>query len=404
MVRAAPRRPRPPHPQPLLPALSRSDEDFYHTLLFLPVRALPWPHPLSDLSAPRTHCRRPPPALIPPRAVSSSAAASAHSSLTKSTPRACTVHTTHSLRSPHRAPRRVPAAHLTSASRPRVLDRSNRLDRLVSIESHPTARSPARQTLCLRAGQGEVVVRLQRRAFERQAAGQFRDAVQELQRLVPSHVQGGDAGGVGRSHRQRLALRQMRGEGRRGYVARGAPALHSSHPAGTLLWHTTLDVHCLLCPRTSPDGTDPTDQIDPLMPLNTWIRLIRRRRLLRLVPTRAALHAPQAGSASRHEAQGRSSIRALEHAAHNQQLSRLLPEQEAEVGGTLQDARCFVGPSTLGAASGLGLFAGVDIRKNETITSYSGPIIYREQAWSRLVGRGARGGVCGVTTPRGQVP
>ncbi|KAL1525846.1 hypothetical protein AB1Y20_020680 [Prymnesium parvum] len=70
--------------------------------------------------------------------------------------------------------------------------------------------------------------------------------------------------------------------------------------------------------------------------------------------------------------EGRSAIRAQEHAALIEQLGQLLPEQEAEVGGTLEDKQCFVMPSTLGAGSGLGLFAG-------KITSYSGPILYREQ-------------------------
>lgn len=74
--------------------------------------------------------------------------------------------------------------------------------------------------------------------------------------------------------------------------------------------------------------------------------------------THAPLRPPASG--------GRSSIRAQEHASLTAELGELLPAQEDEVvGGTLEDARCYVMPSTLGENSGLGLFAGVDIPRNQ---------------------------------------
>ena len=39
----------------------------------------------------------------------------------------------------------------------------------------------------------------------------------------------------------------------------------------------------------------------------------------------------------------------------------------------------YVAASRLGAAAGLGLFAGVAYRRNDAITCYSGPLVYREQ-------------------------
>ena len=39
----------------------------------------------------------------------------------------------------------------------------------------------------------------------------------------------------------------------------------------------------------------------------------------------------------------------------------------------------YVAASRLGAAAGLGLFAGVAYRRNDAVTCYSGPLVYREQ-------------------------
>ena len=65
--------------------------------------------------------------------------------------------------------------------------------------------------------------------------------------------------------------------------------------------------------------------------------------------------------------------------AQDAQLSTLLPMQEEEVAGTLMDLAVFVMPSSLGPQAGLGLFAGREFTSGERITSYAGPILYREQ-------------------------
>ena len=65
--------------------------------------------------------------------------------------------------------------------------------------------------------------------------------------------------------------------------------------------------------------------------------------------------------------------------AQDAQLSTLLPMQEDEVAGTLMDRAVFVMPSSLGPLAGLGLYAGREFTLGERITSYAGPILYREQ-------------------------
>jgi hypothetical protein len=65
--------------------------------------------------------------------------------------------------------------------------------------------------------------------------------------------------------------------------------------------------------------------------------------------------------------------------AQDAQLSTLLPMQEGEVAGTLMDRAVFVMPSSLGPQAGLGLYAGREFTLGERITSYAGPILYREQ-------------------------
>ena len=60
-------------------------------------------------------------------------------------------------------------------------------------------------------------------------------------------------------------------------------------------------------------------------------------------------------------------------------LQSLLPV-EGEVGGTLANKRVFVAESQLGAASGLGLYAGVRFKAGDVITSYARPILYRDEA------------------------
>ena len=63
----------------------------------------------------------------------------------------------------------------------------------------------------------------------------------------------------------------------------------------------------------------------------------------------------------------------------------LLPLSAEEVGGTLRDGRIVVQPSGLGPNAGLGLFAGRKFVSGEVITSYSGPIIYREQVDAHII-------------------
>lgn len=67
-------------------------------------------------------------------------------------------------------------------------------------------------------------------------------------------------------------------------------------------------------------------------------------------------------------------------ADQEQKLEELLiPRGEEQLGGSLQDGRVYVAASQLGAAAGLGLFAGVAYQRNDAITCYSGPLLYREQ-------------------------
>ncbi len=67
-------------------------------------------------------------------------------------------------------------------------------------------------------------------------------------------------------------------------------------------------------------------------------------------------------------------------ADQEQKLEELLvPAQEEQLGGSLEDGRVYVKPSQLGKSAGLGLFAGVPYQRNDVITTYSGPLLYREQ-------------------------
>lgn len=77
---------------------------------------------------------------------------------------------------------------------------------------------------------------------------------------------------------------------------------------------------------------------------------------------------------------GRSALRASKASEDAAMLSGLLcPTTGHGDLGSLQNGRVFVTDSTLGRKAGLGLFAGVAFCKNEPITTYAGPTLYREQ-------------------------
>ena len=52
--------------------------------------------------------------------------------------------------------------------------------------------------------------------------------------------------------------------------------------------------------------------------------------------------------------------------------------------GTIGDGRVFVAASTLGEHAGLGLFAGVAIRRNDIVTAYHGAPLQRAQVLPNL--------------------
>jgi len=98
---------------------------------------------------------------------------------------------------------------------------------------------------------------------------------------------------------------------------------------------------------------------------------------------RAAGSAPagDSGASSKHNA---SRLRAAARAKASEDSAQLLSglictARDAVHVGTLRDGRVYVARSRLGESAGLGLFAGIAIGRNERITTYAGPTLFREQ-------------------------
>jgi len=76
----------------------------------------------------------------------------------------------------------------------------------------------------------------------------------------------------------------------------------------------------------------------------------------------------------------RSHVRARRAAAVQAEMAVMLATpQELVIEGTLSDGRVFVKPSLLGAKSGFGLFAGVQFKRGDSITTYDGPLLYKSE-------------------------